>query len=74
MVRTKSDPRKEEGAIVHVKCTNVFSTNAECCRVFGKSYKAIYCNGIVCNVKSQTSDAGQNTTYLTVFFRVVGVM
>ena len=74
MVRTKTDPRKEVGSTVHVKCTNVFSTSAECSRVFGRSYKAIYCDGEVKEVEVRKSDAGRNTTYLTVEFKIAGVM
>ena len=74
MVRTKADPRREVGAIVHVKCTNVLPTHAECSRIFGRSFKAIFCNGKVKEVELQTNNAGRNSTHLVVLFEIAGVM
>ena len=74
MVRTKNDPRREIGSIVHVKCTHLFSTNAECSRIFGRSFKTIFCDGKVIGVESRTLEAGRNSTHISIEFKIAGVM
>ena len=47
MVRTKVDPRKFFGAIVHIKCTKILSTTKECHRVFGENFKGTFVDSVV---------------------------
>ena len=73
MVRTKVDPRKVEGAVVHTKCTNILSTTKECQCVFGKNFKGTFVDGVVMGVRVTRSEAGRNQTMIKVLFAVAGV-
>lgn len=73
MVRTKPDPRKVEGSVVHTKCTNILSTNKECHRVFGKGFKNKFVDGVVKGVRVTKTEAGRNQTMIKVCFTVAGV-
>ena len=74
MAKSKADPRKEVGADVHVKCTNVLSTHSECSRIYGSKFKAVFCDGEVKDVRIRSTDAGRNCTKLYVEFKIAGVM
>ena len=73
MVRTKSDPRKVPGAIVHTKCTNVTATAKECHRLYGAAFKTRFTDGVVLEVRKKETDGGRSQTFLYIKFAVAGV-